>query len=498
VPKVRGVFSSFPHGGGSGESTLRNYARSLKLEPQPAVSAAAPDSPDGQLSQGHPRLVLAAVLGLAVVLRLINANAELWWDEIVTVLKFVRPPLATIVSTYDLAGNHVLSSVLTNISASVLGEEPWALRVPAIVFGVAGVWAFWFVACAVWRSTPAMAGTFLFAVSYHHIYYSQNARGYTALIFFGLVATGCLLRLCADDGRPHPGLHVGYAAAVGFGLYSLPLMVFIVAGHGLILTLLRRWRLIATLTAGVCLGALLYAPMAGSLFAYYRQHPADTGYRLFSRQFLAALGPLLPVLAGASGVMVLLVIRLARRTPLAAGLFLIPVLFNVAVPAVRGQGVYPRAFMWALPVAYLLLVEAIDWGFRRRRALAAGGVAIVALVSIVKLVPYYRLPKQGFQQALAFIEAHRAPHERRAGVTLGGKAARFYNPEFVLLEDAGQARAWTRESREPAWIVSTFAAELRSSSPDLYVWLQAETVDRAEFAGVIGDGTVHVHYWRAH
>jgi hypothetical protein len=154
--------------------------------------------------------------------------------------------------------------------------------------------------------------------------------------------------------------------------------------------------------------------------------------------------------------------------------------------------------MWGLPVAYLFLVEAIDWGFRRRRALAAGGVAVVALVSLLKLVPYYRLPKQGFQQALAFIEAHRAPHERRAGVRLGGKAARFYNPEFVLLEDAGEARTWIRQSPEPAWIVSTFAAELRTSSPELYDWLQTETVDRAEFAGVIGDGTVHVHYWPAH
>ena len=151
--------------------------------------------------------------------------------------------------------------------------------------------------------------------------------------------------------------------------------------------------------------------------------------------------------------------------------------------------------MFALPAAYLLLVEAIDWGLRRQPALALAGAALVAVVSVAKLVPYYQLPKQGFRQAVAFIETSRAPHDRRAGVALGGKAARFYNPAFVLLEDVGQARSWTRQSLEPAWIISTFPAELRSSNPELYEWLRTETADCREFPGVIGDGTVHVHYW---
>jgi hypothetical protein len=467
-------------------------------EPQPAVRPEAPDSSAAsgvRSSVDRPHPVLVAVLVLAVLLRLINVNAELWWDEIVIVLHFVRVPFATVVSVYDLAGNHVLNSALVNLAASAFGEQPWALRLPSIVFGVAGVWAFWFVASGLWRRTPALVGTFLFAVSYHHIYYSQNARGYTALIFFGLVATGCLLRLYAGSGQRDAGMRTAYAASVGLGLYSMLLMVFVVAGHAVVVLPLRRWRLLAALAAGVCVGALLYAPMGRSLIEYYRQHPADTGYPLFSGQFVRAIAALLPLLIAGSGVMLLLVVRVSRRMPVAAALLLTPLLFNVAVPALRGQGVYPRAFMLALPVAYLFLVEAIDWGFQRRPTLTVAGVALIAVVSVAKLVPYYQLPKQGFQQALAFIEAHRAPHDRRAGLTLGGKAARFYNPAFVLLEEVGQARTWTRQSPEPAWIVSTFPAQLRSGSPELYDWLQTETVDRAEFAGVIGDGTVHVHYW---
>jgi len=32
-----------------------------------------------------------------------------------------------------------------------------------------------------------------------------------------------------------------------------------------------------------------------------------------------------------------------------------PIAFNVVVPLLRGQGVYPRSFVYGLPVAYLLL-----------------------------------------------------------------------------------------------------------------------------------------------
>jgi uncharacterized membrane protein YuzA (DUF378 family) len=160
---------------------------------QPSIAVRHPrDEPGSSL------LVLAALVGAGAVLRLINANAELWYDEIVTVIHFVDVPFAQVVSTYGLANNHVLNSVLVNLVGAWFGTDPWLLRLPALVFGMAGVWAFWWVAVVLWPRGAALVGTTLFAVSYHHVYYSQNARGYSALIFFALVATGCVLRLTAD------------------------------------------------------------------------------------------------------------------------------------------------------------------------------------------------------------------------------------------------------------------------------------------------------------
>ena len=147
------------------------------------------------MNDRQTRAAAAAIVVLAAVLRLAHANTEFWFDEIVTVIYFVRRPFVEVVGSYGLANNHVLNSVLVHLTAAWLGESPLAVRLPAIAFGVAGVWAFWFTACALWRREAALLGTLLFAVSYHHIYYSQSARGYSALIFFALVATGCAVSL---------------------------------------------------------------------------------------------------------------------------------------------------------------------------------------------------------------------------------------------------------------------------------------------------------------
>ena len=100
-----------------------------------------------------------------------------------------------------------------------------------------------------------------FAVSYHHIYYSQNARGYSAFIFFGLVATGLLLRLLAEP-RPSWLMMALYAGSLGAGLCAMLLMLFVIASHGLVLIALRRWRLSRSRSWELAIAAALYAPMA--------------------------------------------------------------------------------------------------------------------------------------------------------------------------------------------------------------------------------------------
>jgi uncharacterized membrane protein len=151
-------------------------------------------------------IILLIMVG-ALALRLIHANADFWFDEIITLQLYVRPPLEQVISTY-IANNHVLNSILAHFLISSLGEAPWVVRLPAIAFGVASVWTFWMVASDVWRSPAGLLGTGLFALSYYGIYFSQNARGYSVFLFFALLATAMLVASTSGRAESAPACRV--------------------------------------------------------------------------------------------------------------------------------------------------------------------------------------------------------------------------------------------------------------------------------------------------
>ena len=187
--------------------------------------------------------------------------------------------------------------------------------------------------------------------------------------------------------------------------------------------------------------------------------------------------------------------RLARRQPVAAGLLILPLVFTLLLPAARNQGVHPRSFIYGLPVAYLVLMEGMDWARLRFRWLPWVGVTGVTVISLVMLARYYALPKQGFQQALRYVAAHRGSTDDRIGLSLGGKAARFYDPTWEVIEDSSHLQQWLKTADRPTWVLYTFENDLRRVSPELYHWLMTSTTYQVCFPSIIGDGAVFVRLW---
>lgn len=442
-------------------------------------------------------LALFVILAVAALLRIIGANSEFWLDEIVTVINYVRPPPLEVIQNYGSANNHVLNSVLAHAAVAVWGEQPWAIRLPSILFGIAGVWAFYFLAEQIWERRTALLGTFMFAVSYHHIYYTQNARGYSSFLFFALLSAGLLLRLISTDVTKPPRKFEGvlYAISIGLGIYALLLMVFVVLGQGCTLLWARRWRALAWLGTGILFALLLYAPMAPSLLRYFSERPSETGNPLFSSAFQNEIKPVAVVLLAGVMAAPVLMWRLARRRPVAAALLVLPLAFALLVTAARNQGVHPRSFIYGLPAAYFLLMEGMDWARLRFRWIPWVGVAAVTVISLVMLARYYPLPKQGFQQALSYVAAHRGSTDHRIGLSLCGKAVRFYDPTCEIIEDSSQLQQWLKTADRPTWVLSTFENDLRRTSPELYHWLMTSTTYQAVFPSVIGDGAVYVRLW---
>jgi 4-amino-4-deoxy-L-arabinose transferase-like glycosyltransferase len=223
-----------------------------------------------------PRWALALLTLGGLGLRLVYLSQPLRNDETMTWLQFARLPLAEALSRYDLPNNHLLNSLLMHGSAAVLGDAPWALRLPALVAGVLLIPSTYFVTERIYGGTAALLSSALVAGSSVMIEYSTNARGYGLMVLAFLVAVAIALhRLEAPRLRGW----LTWAVAVALGFYALPLMAFPAAALVLWIVLetactadagRRRetWRGLAIgVVAAGALTAILYAPVLAAFGA---------------------------------------------------------------------------------------------------------------------------------------------------------------------------------------------------------------------------------------
>src|SRR5688572_8834001 len=90
----------------------------------------------------RPEIVATGgILAAATALRLYELGTGLWLDEILTNVSYARMSFGQIVTTYDSQNQHFLFSLLAQAAFQLFGESPWALRLPAAIFGVASIWA---------------------------------------------------------------------------------------------------------------------------------------------------------------------------------------------------------------------------------------------------------------------------------------------------------------------------------------------------------------------
>ena len=176
--------------------------------------------------------LLAATCLLALVLRLWKLDASLWYDEVLTLTQFVRLPVQDIVTSYSTLNNHVFFSLQAHAAVALFGESAWALRLPAVLLGVATVPVLFALVRRIGAPLPwAQVSALLLATNYHHIWFSQNARGYTGLIFWCLLAT---IAFVAGSRRSAPAPWIWFSLAAALALYTHLSAAFYLLSLGLI------------------------------------------------------------------------------------------------------------------------------------------------------------------------------------------------------------------------------------------------------------------------
>ena len=123
---------------------------------------------------------LVAITLLALSVRLLHLDADFWLDEIRATLDANEMSTLQVVASYLRSNVHLLNTMLMKLAIVSFGETEWAIRLPAVIFGTATIWAISLASRLALSRGASLGAALLLAVSYHHIFFSQNARGYTA------------------------------------------------------------------------------------------------------------------------------------------------------------------------------------------------------------------------------------------------------------------------------------------------------------------------------
>lgn len=488
--------------------------------------------------------VLAVVVVLGVGLRLFQLDNGLWYDEIRTLVESVRSPLADLLTHFPGNNNHPLYSVLAHLSIEGFAEHAWSLRLPAVLFGIAAIPMLYVFGTKVTSRFEAVAAAALLAVSYHHIWFSQNARGYTLLLFCALLASTLLLIGLKDK---KPSVFIGYALVSALGAYTHLTMVFLVLSHaGLVAWLalfggagkfgrgefhpggafrpegefrLKDWAapVMGFVLAGL-LTILFYAPMLAEVQIFVEKgietksvttKVATPGWALwetlkglqigFGTLWAVALGGLLSLLGCWSYF---------RQSPLVCAIFVFPAPVLLAAAVLLQHPVRPRFFFFlmgfglligvrgAVCVGRWLAAKAGSSGRFRRLSRMIPATLVLAMFgfSLLALPTGYRYPKQDFEQALRFVEEAREP--RDAIVVVGAGAAfpyqQYYSRSWPKIESAAQLRS-VLDEHETVWLLNTFKSYLERGKPELMGAINASCSRTQRFPGTVGGGEIDVY-----
>ena len=173
-------------------------------------------------------LILAVITFVGLLLRTHHLGQDLWLDEISPIMDYSRLSAAQVIGSYLRSNNHLMNTLLMKASIAAFGQSEWSVRIPAVTFGVLAIPALYWVARLGLSRIASLGAALLLATSYHHIFFSQNARGYTAYLFFALLSTGALIRALRGDELKY---WVLYVAAATFGMASLLLTAFVLVSH---------------------------------------------------------------------------------------------------------------------------------------------------------------------------------------------------------------------------------------------------------------------------
>jgi len=472
-------------------------------------------------------LALVAILtAAALVLRIIGLNEGLWFDEITTLIRYVSLPAREIVSQFDSMNNHILYTLVAHFSVGWFGESAWGVRLPAAVFGVATIPATFYLGRQLMGRNEAFLASAFLAFSYHHVWFSQSARGYTGLLLGTVLSSIIFIRLIAQE-KPGYRLVLAYAIVATLATWIHLTAVLVVIAHGIIWlavvsrnaaegkTDLKPAAVLSVLITGL-FSLALYTPVLFQLWGQFESEilsseilSTDTAtvdqyiweWETNSwalAEFTHALNKALPggwpiislgILAIATGIWSCL-----KQGIVLAGILVLPVLITLVFVYSFSKVFFPR-FLFNSLVFFLFI--AVHGGFALCRIVLpmistrlVTAMGLILALATATLVPGAWQPKQDFVGAMAFVNQHRVAGDAVACPGLTYVPLHLYlGMNCINVRSAIELDELER-AHSRTWLLYTLPIPLQGKAPDVWSRIHNNYSPVTRFRGTIGDGDI--------
>lgn len=469
--------------------------------------------------------IFIGLLICATLLRAYRLDSGIWFDEMLTYVNYMPLSVAEIFGTFTDANNHVLFSILARISLSVFGDSVWAFRLPAAAFGIGSIAALYYFSRRVTTANVSLFAAALMTFSYHHIWFSQNARGYTALLFFTLLSSAFLLDALRQNDRRK---WVLYGVIAALGAFAHLTIVFVVISHFLIYAFLLfrkpsasgwpRWN--GLLFGFIPLGLLSFQAYALTLPGMFGGSLLNSGLQGDSIAWTNPIWALMELVNGmqigftnsgialiASLILGIGLIDFMRKKPEVIGLFLIPTLLGLFLMTSIGYTLFPRFFFFAMGFGVVVVMQGaavtgqyIGQIIRLPESRAGWMPALFCVGIIAASLPslrYVYFPKQNFAAAIDLIESEKRASDTVVTVGIANFPLNEYykmNWENVkTLEELDDIVSQTSRT----WLVYTMPVHARSAYPEILERIARDYDLVKRFYGTLNGGDVIVSLEKA-
>ncbi|MGH9675370.1 MAG: glycosyltransferase family 39 protein [Bryobacteraceae bacterium] len=462
-------------------------------------------------------LCLLLILAAATALRIPGLNSDLWLDEVIFLINGVRSPVTRLLSEFSTDNTHVLYALAAKASVSLFGESPFSMRIPAALLGLASLSAVWRLGRAWTAPREALLAAALLTVSFSHVWFSQNARGYTGLLLATVFSTDLYLR-----GRQsaRTGTWILYAVTVTLGMWMHLTMVFVAMAHGLVaaadairLRSMRAgaWKPFGAVLLAGLLTLFVYSLALTQMFTFFGR-PSGGASRTDSEtqtttflltqsldRFSGGHAAGLAAAGGGALVLVIGVVSYWRREKRIAVLFLLPAVLGLVCMVGLGRNLWPRFFFNSAGFGVLLAIRGISvlseeaarrwprWGAAAWPAMAS----VLLIGTAFSLRSVYAYPKQDFTGARDFVQGLLGPSDCAVGVDVSAYVySRHYAPHWKAARNIAQLAE--AQCKGVIYVVYTLPRRLRAVHPELFAHLEANYTLVRVFPGTLADGTVYV------